>query len=131
MALKSQGAEERGQVSRLCGLAEEDLMQAPGDDKQLVPGCLAALVRCRFTVGTASESCQQPPGFGLVLVKKPFCSAPPDFWLPLPATAGRCFCVVSHLEIGGLLLFSNPLINVFLCILPWRNPPVVPGLFNV
>lgn len=125
-----QGTEERGQVSRPCEPAEEDLTQAPGDGKQLVPGCLAASVRCRFAVGTALGSCQQPLGFGLVLEKKPFCSAPPDFWLQL-LSAGRCLRVMSHLDIRGLLLFSNPLINVFLCVLPWRNPPVVLSLFNV
>ena len=93
-----QGTEERGQISRACETAEANLTQASVDDKRLVPCCLAALVRHLFAISTALRSCQQPPGFGLMFVKKTFCSAPTDFGLQL-SSVGGCLCVVSHLEI--------------------------------
>lgn len=79
MAFMCQGTEERGQISWVCEKAKANLMQASVDDKQLVPCYLAASVQCLFAISTALGSCQQPLGFGLMFVKKTFCSAPTDF----------------------------------------------------
>lgn len=71
-----QGTEEGGQVLCVCETAEANLTQASVDDKQLIASCLAASVWHPFTISTALGSCQQPPGFGLVFVKKtlPLCT---------------------------------------------------------